>query len=147
MFKSSASKSAQKTGGFQPGSNLTFIGAGCKIDGNIDCAGNLRIEGEITGNVAAKGDVEIAPAGRLTGKYLSANNVVVHGNIQSNISARGLLRIHKQAVVEGDVLASALDIESGAHFVGHSNTGAIAAEILQLDQAVLVKQERSGGTP
>ncbi len=135
MFKSNSSKS--EAGKLQLNVNLTFIGLGCKIDGSIDCAGNLRVEGEITGNVTAKGDVEIAPDGRVTGKTLTANNVVVHGHIKSNISARGLLRIHKHAVVEGDVSASALDIENGARFVGYSNTGILEAEILQMDQAAL----------
>ncbi|MDR3391628.1 MAG: polymer-forming cytoskeletal protein [Sulfuriferula sp.] len=136
MFKSSSEKAAQKNAKVQLNSNITFIGAGCKIDGDINCAGNLRIEGEISGNVVVQGDVEIAVNGRLSGDLLSADNVIVHGHVKCRINARGQLRMHKHAVVEGDVSATALDIETGARFVGYSNTGAAEAEILMLDNTV-----------
>jgi cytoskeletal protein CcmA (bactofilin family) len=37
--------------------------------------------------------------------------------------------------VQGDVTAQALDIESGARFVGYSHTGKPSAEILAIDQS------------
>lgn len=138
MFKSNAAKAAQKTVKIQVNSNITFIATGCKVDGDVNCIGNLRVEGEIAGNVTAQGDVEISADGRLVGDLLSAHNVVVYGYAKIKIRARGQLRIHKNAVVDGDVAAVALDIENGARFVGYSSTGAAEAEISMLDEAAIV---------
>ncbi|MDA8225312.1 MAG: polymer-forming cytoskeletal protein [Betaproteobacteria bacterium] len=142
MFKSS-SKSDHKSSGLQLNANLTFIGSGCVIDGNVDCPGNLRLEGEVRGNLIVKGDVEIAGSGRMVGDTLSAENVVVHGQVKSCISARGLLRIHRQALVEGDVSAAALEIENGARFVGYSNTGVTEAEVLPIGQALIAGNHKA----
>ena len=138
MFKSNAAKTTQKIVKIQVNSNITFIATGCKIGGNIECIGNLRIEGDVAGNVAAQGDVEISADGHLVGDLLSAYNVVVYGYAKIKIRARGQLSIHKNAVVDGDVSAVALDIENGARFVGYSSTGAAEAEVSMLDQAAIV---------
>lgn len=137
MFKSSDRKSETRSGGVQLNPDITFVGKGCRIDGDIHCAGDLRLEGEVNGNIQAQGDVEVALDGRHSGSTLQANNVTVHGHVKSCITARGTLRIHKQASVEGDVKAAALDIESGARFVGYSSTGvSVEADVVQIGQAV-----------
>ena len=134
MFKSRTMKPDPKIIKMQTNSNITFIATGCHLEGNLECSGNLRLEGEISGNISAQGDVEIAADGRLVGDLLSANNVVVYGNAKIKIRARGQLRIHKNAVVEGDVMAVALDIENGARFIGYSSTGTVEAEVVMLDK-------------
>ncbi|NOT17323.1 MAG: polymer-forming cytoskeletal protein [Sulfuriferula sp.] len=129
MFKSSAKKAER----LQLNSNLTFIGCGCKITGDIHCEGNLRIDGSITGNVTVLGDVDISADGIVIGDVLAAKNVIVHGRVKAKIEAQGLLRIHKNSVVEGDVSSISLDIENGARFVGHSNTGAAPTELTETE--------------
>lgn len=115
---------------------MTFISKGSEVKGDIHAAGNLRVDGVIRGNVRAEGDIEVSLGGVIEGKDVRARNIVIHGLVKATLTAEEQLRIHSQGEVEGDVTAQALDIESGARFVGHSNTGKPSADILAIDNTV-----------
>jgi cytoskeletal protein CcmA (bactofilin family) len=116
---------------------MTFISKGSEIKGDIHAAGNLRVDGIIRGNVHAEGDIEVSLGGLVEGKNVSARNIVIHGLVKATLTADEQLRIHSQGEVQGDVTAQALDIESGARFVGHSNTGKPSADILAIETTVM----------
>lgn len=115
---------------------MTFISKGSEVKGDIQAAGNLRVDGVIRGNVRAEGDIEVSLGGVIEGKAVRARNIVIHGLVKATLTAEEQLRIHSQGEVQGDVTAQALDIESGARFVGHSNTGKPSADILAIDNTV-----------
>jgi cytoskeletal protein CcmA (bactofilin family) len=112
---------------------MTFISKGSEVKGDIHAAGNLRVDGTIRGNVRADGDIEVSIGGVIEGKSVSARNIVIHGLVKATLIAEEQLRIHGQGEVQGDVTAQALDIESGARFVGYSHTGKATAEILAIE--------------
>ena len=116
---------------------MTFIGKGSEVKGDINVAGNLRVDGVIRGNVRAEGDIEVSLGGVIEGKDVRARNIIIHGLVKATLTAEEQLRIHAQGEVQGDVTAQALDIESGARFVGHSNTGKPSADILAIDNTVM----------
>jgi cytoskeletal protein CcmA (bactofilin family) len=116
---------------------MTFISKGSEIKGDIHAAGNLRVDGIIRGNVHAEGDIEVSLGGLVEGKNVSARNIVIHGLVKATLTADEQLRIHSQGEVQGDVTAQALDIESDARFVGHSNTGKPSAVILAIETTVM----------
>lgn len=120
---------------------LTFISKGSEIKGDIHAAGNLRVDGIVRGNVHAEGDIEVSPGGVIEGKDVKARNIVIHGLVKATLIAEEQLRIHSQGEVLGDVIAQALDIESGARFVGHSNTGKPSADILAIENNTLMKEK------
>lgn len=115
---------------------MTFISKGSEVKGDVHAAGNLRVDGVIRGNVRAVGDIEVSFGGIIEGKDVRARNIIIHGLVKATLTAEEQLRIHSQGEVQGDVTAQALDIESGARFVGHSNTGKPSADILAIDQTV-----------
>lgn len=135
VFKAKPVKEEKKVES-QNGS-MTFVGKGSEIKGDIHAAGNLRVDGIIRGNVHAQGDIEVSPGGVIEGKDVHARNIVIHGLVKATLTADEQLRIHSQGEVQGDVTAQALDIESGARFVGHSNTGKPSADILAIDNTVM----------
>ena len=116
---------------------MTFIGKGSEVKGDINVAGNLRVDGIIRGNVRAEGDIEVSLGGVIEGKDVRARNIIIHGLVKATLTAEEQLRIHSQGEVQGDVTALALDIESGARFVGHSNTGKPSADILAIENTVM----------
>jgi cytoskeletal protein CcmA (bactofilin family) len=116
---------------------MTFIGKGSEVKGDINVAGNLRVDGIVRGNVRAEGDIEVSMGGVIEGKDVHARNIIIHGLVKATLTAEDQLRIHSQGEVQGDVTAQALDIESGARFVGHSNTGKPSADILAIDNTVM----------
>lgn len=123
------------------GMAMTFISKGSEIKGDIHASGNLRVDGIIRGNVLAEGDIEVSPGGVIEGKDVKARNIVIHGLVKATLTATEQLRIHSQGEVLGDVIAQALDIESGARFVGHSNTGRPSADILAIENNTLMKEK------
>lgn len=113
---------------------MTFISKGSEVKGDIHAAGNLRVDGTIRGNVRADGDLEVSTSGLIEGKNVSARNIIIHGLVKATLTADNQLRIHSQGEVQGDVTAQALDIESGARFVGYSHTGKTSAEIHNIEK-------------
>lgn len=116
---------------------MTFISQGSEVTGNIHTAGNLRVDGTIRGKVHADGDLEVSAGGLIEGESVKARNIVIHGQVKATLTAEGHLRIHSEAEVQGDVTAQALDIESGARFVGYSHTGKASAEILAIEHTAV----------
>lgn len=131
VFKSKAVKVER---GESQNSAMTFISKGSEVKGDIHTAGNLRVDGTVHGNVRAEGDIEVSAGGVIEGKNVSARNIIIHGLVKATLVAEGQLRIHSQGEVQGDVTAEALDIESGARFVGYSHTGKPTAEILSMEK-------------
>lgn len=116
---------------------MTFVSKGSEVKGDISAAGNLRVDGIVRGSVRALGDIEVSLGGVIEGKDVRARNIIIHGLVKATLTAEEQLRIHAQGEVHGDVTAQALDIESGARFVGHSNTGKPSADILAIDNTVM----------
>lgn len=132
MFKAKTTKAHKPES--QHGA-ITFISLGSEVQGDLVVAGNLRVEGMVRGNVCAEGDIEISASGVIEGQTVSARNILIHGRVKATINAQGQLRIHSKGVVEGDVTAEALDIESGACFVGYSHTGIKhSADIISMEK-------------
>ncbi len=139
VFKAKAVKEEKKVDAQNMA--MTFISKGSEVKGDIHAAGNLRVDGIVRGNVRAGGDVEVSLGGVIEGKDVRARNIIIHGLVKATLTADEQLRIHSQGEVQGDVTAQALDIESGARFVGHSNTGKPSADILAIENNTLMKEK------
>jgi cytoskeletal protein CcmA (bactofilin family) len=104
----------------KPVSNtMNYLADGTEVRGSIKSEGSLRVDGKVYGNVDVKGDLEIAASGVIEGAEVFANNIVSQGTIKAQIQATGKVTLTSTAKVEGDVVASAIDIAAGAGFVGH----------------------------
>lgn len=136
VFKSKPVKQEEKRSETQ-NMAITFISQGSVVNGDIHASGNLRVDGTIHGKVRAEGDLEVSASGVIEGEVVNARNIIIHGQVKATLLAEEQLRIHSQGEVHGDVSAQALDIESGAKFVGYSHTGIKkTAEIHAIDHTV-----------
>ncbi|NJN02545.1 MAG: polymer-forming cytoskeletal protein [Leptolyngbyaceae cyanobacterium SL_1_1] len=82
----------------------------------------MRLDGAVFGEVMINGDVEIAADGAIEGPELSGHNIIIHGTVKARVVATGKLSLSRTARVEGDITATALDMEAGAFYVGHITT-------------------------
>ncbi|MFE4104756.1 bactofilin family protein [Almyronema epifaneia] len=105
-----------------PSASFTYVGVGSHFQGDLRVDGNLRLDGAVYGDVLVKGDVEIAADGAVEGSELSGHNIVIHGQVKARVVATGKLSLSRSAHVEGDITATALDMEAGAFYVGHIAT-------------------------
>jgi cytoskeletal protein CcmA (bactofilin family) len=100
-------------------SEVTIVGAGARLEGNVISAGSLRIEGQVKGQINAEGDVELAPQSQVEAD-IRAQNVMVAGRFRGNIMVSGKSHLARGGRVDGNITSKALVVEEGAIFHGQS---------------------------
>lgn len=98
---------------------LTVIGKGARLEGNLISAASLRIEGSVKGQITAEGDVIVAGEADVAAD-IRATNITIGGKYNGNITASGTLELENGARVEGNVTCQSLIINRGAAFSGQS---------------------------
>lgn len=96
----------------------SVIGVGLIITGNLECKGELQVEGEVQGDIQAQ-RVVIGEQARIIGALIAVE-VVVHGSVQGSIRGNAVT-FQASSRVEGDVFHKSLTIELGAFFEGKSH--------------------------
>ena len=106
----------------------TIIGAGTTITGNIDTIGDLRIDGNLKGNIFSKAKVLIGPNGNVEGNIYCCQADIM-GQVTGNITTTDLLQLKSKAAVAGDIQAAKLFIESTVNYNGQCQMGANIVEL------------------
>lgn len=102
--------------------SINIISEGTKIKGDIVASGDIRIDGELTGNISAKGRLVVGPNGKIEGE-VDCINIEVSGYIKGKVSATELLNMKSTSQIEGDVIAGKLSVEPGSLFSGTCTMG------------------------
>jgi cytoskeletal protein CcmA (bactofilin family) len=97
----------------------TILGNGTHIKGDIHTNGSLRVEGEVTGNIEAEGDLFVGEEGKIKTE-IKARNVVIAGRVEGDVIAYKKLEILPSGKLHGDIKTKTLKIEEGAVFNGSS---------------------------
>jgi cytoskeletal protein CcmA (bactofilin family) len=96
---------------------INIISETTKIKGDINATDDIRIDGELNGNISAKGRLVIGPKGKIVGE-IDCNNVEISGYIKGKVTANDLLNMKETSKIEGDIVAGKLSVEPGAIFTG-----------------------------
>ena len=96
---------------------LNVIVEGSKVIGDIFTESNLRIDGEVLGNVSSASKVVVGLTGIITGN-LNCADAEVEGKIQGILNIEGLLALRSNAKIEGDITTTKFQVEEGAEFSG-----------------------------
>ena len=92
------------------------------IDGNVETTGNLRIEGNVKGNIRARSKVVLGNSGEVEGKVF-AQTADIEGTIKGTVQVEGLLTLKSTAHIKGDIKTGKLVMEAGAIFDGRCKMG------------------------
>lgn len=107
----------------EPESKLpNMIGPGTKIVGNIETNGDIRIDGNIEGNVNSKGKVVVGANGFVKGEVV-CSNAEISGTLNGKMAVNELLSLKSSSKVSGDIKSGKLSIEPGAIFSGTCTMG------------------------
>ncbi len=93
----------------------TVVAAGTRVDGNIDCEGDLQVDGMVRGAVRALRLV-IGPEGAIDGQ-VAADDITVRGFIKGPVHTRHI-HLEADSTVEGDISTETIAIETGARLSG-----------------------------
>lgn len=96
---------------------INIIGAGTSITGDVNCSGDIRIDGSLSGNLNVQGKVVIGTSGNIKGE-ITCKNSEVEGKIEGKISVTELLSLKTTSAIIGDIITKKLAIEPGATFTG-----------------------------
>jgi cytoskeletal protein CcmA (bactofilin family) len=105
------------------GGSVNLIGTGTKIIGDIHSNGDVRIDGNLVGNLTTSGKFVLGPNGVIEGNVTS-NNADLSGEIKGTVNVNEMLSLKSTAKVNGDIVTGKLAIEPGAMFTGTCNMGA-----------------------
>jgi cytoskeletal protein CcmA (bactofilin family) len=96
---------------------INLIAKGTKITGDLLSDGDIRIDGELLGNLDTKGRLVIGTSGRLVGE-IKCNSCEIAGTHKGKLFINELLSLKASSNVSGDIVTGKLSIEPGAFFVG-----------------------------
>ncbi len=99
----------------------TLIGRSANVQGDVEFAGGLHVDGRITGNVRATAglpaSLSISEHGVVEGS-VEAQNVVLNGRINGDIFGSERVVLGAKARVQGNVHYGEIEMALGAEIVG-----------------------------
>jgi cytoskeletal protein CcmA (bactofilin family) len=112
--------------GAAPGGARTLIAREASIHGAVRSAGDLHVDGNVSGDIAVEGALFIGKSGSVKGP-IEGRSVQLAGRVEGAV--RGLERVDVLATghLEGDVYSPRVTIAEGAYFQGELHMGAAPA--------------------
>jgi len=97
--------------------SANLINAGTLIKGDVECQGDIRFDGILSGNLTTKGKLVIGSNGNVKGEII-CSNCDIEGTVEGKITVVDLLSLKSTSRFAGNVLTSRIAIEPGAFFNG-----------------------------
>ena len=108
--------------------NSNIINQGTTLEGNLESNGNIRIEGEVRGNIQTEAKVALGKSARIEGDVV-AQNAEIEGELKGNIRVFDTLILKPSSLIHGDITTNKLIVESGAAFNGACRMGVTSNNI------------------
>jgi cytoskeletal protein CcmA (bactofilin family) len=105
-------------------SAINIIRKGTIIKGDINCVGDIRIDGELKGKLISEGKVVVGTTGLIEGE-VTCKNADISGTLNAVLKVKELLLLKSTANIIGDIKTNKLSIEPGANFTGACNMGGV----------------------
>ena len=106
-----------RTTEYTPDASINRIVEGTRIEGEIQCESNIRIDGVFVGTLRTAGRLVIGPKGSVQGQ-VNCEDCELEGRLEGDITVTKLLSLKAKSRLEGDVAYGQLSVEPGAEVVG-----------------------------
>ncbi len=93
------------------------IAEGTKIEGKFTCSENVRLDGQIKGQVNITKKLVMGTSSFIDGN-INAQSTAVQGKIKGNLTILETLQLLPSANVEGDIASQAFIVDEGAVYNG-----------------------------
>ena len=99
----------------------TLIARSVRVNGDVEFAGGLHLDGQVTGGVRADpqtpASLSVSDTGSIEGA-VEVTDLVLHGTVRGDIVARGRVVLGASARVEGNVYYGIIEMTLGAQITG-----------------------------
>jgi cytoskeletal protein CcmA (bactofilin family) len=102
----------------QNGTNVVNLGPRDVLQGRLEIQGDLKIQGNVEGELKATGDVTIDSTAAIQAS-IEGSNVSVRGQVTGNVTAKRRLTLGGSGRLNGDVKVARLTVEDGATLNGN----------------------------
>ncbi len=116
MFSKGNKKAAAGTATPKPKAPPSIISRDLKIIGDLNCEGEIQIDGHVEGDIRTD-ILMIGETAHIKGEIV-ANTVRIHGTVHGQIKAK-TVKLAASAHMVGDIMHEDLAIETGAFLEGH----------------------------
>lgn len=100
----------------------TIIGPSVNVEGDFVAAGNVVVEGSVSGNLKTDKHLRVGNNAKIMAN-VSAGNAIVSGEIHGNISVKESLELTSSAKIFGDITTKSIAVASGAVLNGKCVVG------------------------
>ena len=87
------------------------------VQGHINSPGDIRVDGQVKGNLTVGGKLVVGPTGTIDG-HVKANDASISGRVIGKLEIKGLTTLSQSANVEAEIMTGKLAVETGAQFSG-----------------------------
>jgi cytoskeletal protein CcmA (bactofilin family) len=123
---------------------MTIIGAGTSLKGDVCFEGPARILGVVEGSISSNSTLEIGEGAQCSSP-VEAATLIIAGQVTGHVIARERLELRATAVVKGEIAAASISVASGASIDGQVSVGVDAIETAAKRRAVRVENKSHGG--
>jgi len=124
MFKGKDNKAVTE----ELASKNNQIEKGTTIKGDIHTQGNIRIDGDVEGNIVSEAKVVLGNTCLISGN-LKAVTAEISGEVKGIVEISDHLILKPTAVINGDIVTNKMTVEPGAVFNGGCKMGAVVKDI------------------
>jgi cytoskeletal protein CcmA (bactofilin family) len=114
----------------------TIVAAGTEINGKINSNGDIRIDGNLVGDIKTTGKVLVGSNGKVQGD-IHAQQADIMGKVIGNLNIAELLSLKASSEVKGNIYTGQLLVDPSASFNGECHMGKTDA----MAQVVAIQQE------
>lgn len=101
------------------------ISQGTKIVGEFSAIENVRLDGEIEGDVTCKQRIVMGETGRIKGKIIAADAIIM-GKIDGELIVSNTIHLKGTANINGIITGKSMTVDEGAVYSGECRVGAKA---------------------
>lgn len=94
---------------------INSLGHGTKLVGDLSAQSDIRIDGELEGNLKCEGKVILGPKGVIKGT-IDCQSAVIEGTISGTLKVKEILQVKESAKITGEITTDKLMVQSGAVF-------------------------------
>jgi len=96
-------------------SGINSLGSNTSIQGDLNAGSDIRLDGELIGNLKCAGKLILGPKGTIKGEVV-CDNAVIEGKIDGMLKVKDHLHVKETAKITGEISTKKLTVQSGAVF-------------------------------
>ena len=113
--KTKTDQSTKSTTMTNVSNSINSLVQGTRVEGKVSADNDIRIDGEIIGNLTCKAKVIIGPTGKIEGD-VSCQNALIEGVFEGSLRVEETLNVRETSRISGDISTNKLIVQSGAIF-------------------------------